>query len=73
MTRTQIEKKFGVKIREDCNYLASGGRGICSTYRIYSADGCLWENGLRTIKAVEKECREWEPQLLAIKARTANN
>ena len=60
MTKKQIEKRWGVKIVEDDSW---GGKG----YKMYSADGCPWENGIRTIAGCEKECREWDAQLTAIK------
>lgn len=61
MTKTAIEWKYGVTI--DFDYWNN-------EYVIYSADGCKWENGLRTIKACERECKEWAKQLLEIKKNT---
>lgn len=69
MTRAQIEKKYGVAIVDDSYYNWNGK--LVKQYRIHSADGCPWENGLKTIKAVEQECKQWEQQLLAIKAKEA--
>lgn len=62
MTKKQLEEKYGVRIERDDLFL----RGLYE-YRIYSADGCPWENGLRTLKAVERECKTWEKKLLQIK------
>lgn len=66
MTKAQIEKKWGVTIIDDSYF--DGFDRYVKAYRMYSADGCSWENGLRTIKAVEEECRKWSDALLGIKA-----
>lgn len=65
MTRKQIEKRWGVSIVDDSYY--DWNCEHVKYYKIYSADGCPWENGLRTLKAVERECREWNDTLLSIK------
>lgn len=62
MTKARLEKKYGVSIEWD---------HWNEEYVIYSADGCKWENGLHSIKACEKECKEWEAELLAIKQHVA--
>ena len=69
MTKAQLEKKYGIYIEDDSYYHPLGNRFV-KQYRMYAADGCQWENGLRTIKAVEAECKQWELELLSIK-RTA--
>lgn len=66
MTKAQIEKKYGVRIADDSFYNPIKNKHT-KAYRIYSADGCPWENGLRNLKEVEKECKQWERQLLSIK------
>lgn len=53
MTKKQLEEKYGVRIEWDDEYLRD-----LHEYRIYAADGCLWEKGFRTLKGVEKECKE---------------
>ena len=58
MTKKQLEKKYGVSIVWDY---------WNDEYKIYAADGCPWENGLPTIKACEKECKEWANTLIGIK------
>lgn len=65
MSRAQIEKRWGVRIVDDEPYWR--GERLLPLYKIYSADGCTWENGLTSIKAVENECREWSDALLSIK------
>lgn len=69
MTRTQIEKKFKVRIADD-SYFAPNGRFV-KMYKIYSADGCRWETGMKTLKAVYDECMEWKDALLKIAANVA--
>lgn len=65
MSRAQIEKRWGVRIADDGPFWK--GQRLLKCYKIYSADGCQWENGLTSIKAVENECREWSDALLSIK------
>ena len=67
MSRKQLEEKYGIRIADDSFYSPLKNR-IVKAYKIYSADGCPWENGLPNLKAVESECKEWEKHLLAIKA-----
>lgn len=59
MTKAQLEEKYGVRIEKEEYFL--------NLYKIYSADGCPWEKGLKTIKDCEKECKRWGKELLAIK------
>lgn len=61
MSKKQLEKKYGIKIVKDID-----------EYRIYTADGCLWENGLRTLKAVEKECHKWSGEIFEIKEKVGD-
>lgn len=70
MTRKQIENKYGVRIVDDSFYNPLKNKYI-KAYRIYSADGCPWENNLRTLKAIESECKYYEKQLLAIKEKVS--
>lgn len=66
MSRAQLEKKYGIKIADD-SYINPFNGKIVKGYKMFSADGCPWENGLRTLKAVEKECKLWADQLIEIK------
>ena len=68
MTRAQLEGKYGIKIADDSYIHPVNGRTV-RAYKMFSADGCKWENGLRTLRAVEAECRQWEKQLLEIKTK----
>ena len=66
MTRERLEKKYGIKIVKTYYYDFLRNR-YTYEYTMYSADGCKWENGLRTLASVEKECKTWEHTLLEIK------
>ena len=57
LSMKQIEKKYHVRLTKDV---------LDGEYRIYSADGCPWENGMYTLKAVIKECETWRTQLKEI-------
>lgn len=61
MKKTDIESKYGVKIVID--YI----KGRSNFYKIYSADGCQWENGIRGMIGVEAECKRYSESLLEIK------
>lgn len=62
MTKKQLEEKYGVRIERDDIWLNE-----YYEYRIYSADGCPWDKGFRTLKAVEEECKTWAKELINIK------
>ena len=62
MTKQQIEKMFNVRIVDD-SYFNSVSCKYVKAYKIYSADGCCWEKGLRTLKAVKAECEQWQTAL----------
>lgn len=61
----RLEKKYGIKVVEDEIYNPFTGRTL-KRFKIYSADGCPWENGL-TKEGVKKECEIWGKALLEIK------
>lgn len=65
-TIERLEKKYGVRIVDDSFWHPLKGRDV-KCYKMYSADGCPWENGMRTLKDVETECKKWESALLHIK------
>ena len=54
-TIDRLEKKYGIKVVEDFVSAISGKQ----LYKMYSADGCPWENGL-SLKGLREECEEWE-------------
>ena len=53
----QMERKYGIKIRDDTFYDPLKNRTV-KRYRIYTADGCQWENGL-TFRGLQAECRKY--------------
>jgi len=68
MTKAQLEKKYGIRITDDSYYNPTKGK-VVKMYKYYSADGCPFENGFQTLKAVENDCKQWEKVLLKIKAQ----
>lgn len=53
-----LEKKYKITIEPDMIYNPLTGRTkMC--YRIYTADGCSWENGL-SYNALIAECKKYE-------------
>ena len=68
MSKAQLEKTYGIHITDDSYYSPRTGKYV-KAYKFTSADGCPWENGLRSLKAVERECIEWAKHLLDIKSR----
>ena len=61
-TIERLEKKYGIRVRKDFFSWESNKQ----LYKMYSADGCPWENGL-TLKGLREECKRWEKELLEIK------
>ena len=67
----RLEKKYGIKVvREDIYNPLTGRANI--RYKMYSADGCLWENGL-TKEGVKKECETYSDALIKIKNSAIKN
>lgn len=60
----RMEKKYGIKIVDDSFYHPLTGR-YYKRYKIYTADGCKWENGL-TFRDLQKECREYGEEFIKI-------
>jgi hypothetical protein len=61
-----LNKKYGVKIVSDSYYNSLLDRSV-TLYNIISADGCSWEKGLTTKRAVKAECERWAANLTMIK------
>lgn len=61
-TIDRLEKEYGIKVEKDFVSAISGKQ----LYKMYSADGCPWENGL-SLKGLREECEEWKKELLEIK------
>ena len=66
MTKAMLERTYGIQIKDDSFYSHLSGRFV-KCYKYYDAEGCEWNNGLRTIKDVENDCRKWRDSLLRIK------
>lgn len=64
MTKQQLENKYKIAIVENGYYRSTGG--YTKLYDVYTADGCRWGAGFRTIKSVETECKKWEKAILTI-------
>ena len=58
MSKKQLEQKYKIRIADDSYVNPINGKFV-KAYKIYSADGCCWEKGLRNLKAVKAECEEW--------------
>ena len=67
----RLEKKYGVKIAEDNLYNPLTGK-FTKRFKMYSADWCLWENGL-TKEGVKEECKTWGESLMNIKKGAETN
>ncbi len=63
----RLENKYGITVKEDDIYIPLNGRTV-KRYKMYSADGCLWENGL-TRDGVIHECIMWGDTLKKIRQR----
>ena len=72
MDRYKLQKKYGIAICDDSYVNPLTGKYV-KAYKIFSADGCLWEKGLRSLKAIEAECEEWKEALLKIKLQAKVN
>lgn len=61
-----LEQKYGIKVAHDDFVLRNGK--LIEIFKIFSADGCPWENGL-TKSGVKEECERWRNQLISIKEK----
>ena len=66
-----IEEKYGVKVVSEGEWYNPRTGRMQETFKIYSADGNLWENGL-TRRGVKAECEKWEDILIKLKNRIAD-
>ena len=62
----RLEKKYGIKIVDD-SYWSPFSQKLLKRYKVYTADGCEWENNM-TWKRLLTMIREDKPYLLEIKA-----
>lgn len=64
-----IEKKYGIKVTHDYYDWLINNKEV-EKFRIYTADGCLWDKGL-TRAGVKMVVEHDAPSLLAIKKNEA--
>lgn len=53
----KMEEKYQIRIEDDSFYHPLTGR-FYKRYRIYTADGCQWENGL-SFRGLQAECKKY--------------
>lgn len=53
----KMEQKFGIRIRDD-SFWDPVKQRFLKRYKIYTADGCPWENGL-SFRGLQAECRKY--------------
>jgi len=63
----RMEKKYGIVIRDD-TFWSPLKRKYIKCYRIYTADGCPWENGL-TYRGLQTECKNYGDTFKEIKRK----
>ena len=68
----RLEKKYGLRIENDGVWDPPDGGRRVRLYKIYTADGRLWERGL-TQKGLLKECGEWGQMMVQIKRKAEEN
>ena len=64
----RLEDKYGIKVVDDSFYNPLTKKWH-KLYKMYSADGCLWENGM-TYNELQAECKKNAKALLEIKENT---
>ena len=60
-----MERKYGIKIRDD-SFWDPFKQKFYKRYKIYTADGCQWENGL-SYRGLQAECRKYGDTFKEIK------
>jgi len=64
----RLEDKYGIKVVDDSFYNPLTKKWY-KLYKMYSADGCPWENGM-TYNELQAECKKNAKALLEIKENT---
>ena len=64
----RLEDKYGIKVVDDSFYNPLTKKWH-KLYKMYSADGCPWENGM-TYNELQAECKKNAKALLEIKENT---
>lgn len=61
----RLEEKYGIKVVDD-SFVDPLTHKYYKRYKMYSADGCPWENGM-TYNDLQAECKKYAKTLLEIK------
>ena len=64
----RLLNKYGVIVRDDSYWNPLKQRYV-KRYKMFSADGCPWDNGL-TLRQCERECERYAEVLIKIKNLT---
>jgi hypothetical protein len=64
----RLEEKYGIHIADDSFYSPLTGK-FYKRYRIYTVDGCQWENGL-TFRGLQAECKKYSDTFKKIASAT---
>ena len=67
MTKSQLEKRYGIHIAYD-PYFSPLKDKMINDYSVYTADGCKWGN-FRTLKAITEECKMYGRFFIEVKNR----
>ena len=62
-----LERKYGIRIRDD-SFWHPFKQKYFKRYKIFTADGCPWTNGL-TYKGLLAECKEYGEEFLKIASK----
>ena len=62
-----IEKKYGVVVEKEEEWWNPLKGKFCTSYKLYSADGCLWGKGYSSREAVKREILADADLLMRIK------
>lgn len=60
----QMERKYNITIVDDSFYSPLSNK-LVKQYKIYTADGCPWENGL-TFRGLQAECKQYGDEFISI-------
>lgn len=67
-TAQKLNRTYSVRIVKEDFWNDRLGK-FAYSYKIISADDCVWDKGKPTLKACEEECKYWASQLKSIKRK----
>lgn len=67
-TAPKLNRTYGVRIVKE-DFWNDRLSKFVRSYKIISADDCVWDKGKPTLKACEEECKYWADQLKSIKRK----